>query len=362
MHPTGIHTKRENHWTIHQDGFESRVSAGATEKLPGWDKSRAKTSALSCHMEGHARKCMERYCELANKKTEQLYKVFSPCLDDHQIKKEELENKGALSEVCSNIVLKCLYLARIGRLDILWSVQQTGTICHKMDSSMQQTIGTINFLHSLHKWLPPILSCGQCGSTLSIGLLQDSDSAGDLEDSKSTSGGVMCIFGSRTFVPISWMCKKQTWVSRSSRESEIISLDAGLRMDGLLALGLWDLVIEVLWTTHGRPKPTQASTRETGAEIQRTPKFQQVLDHNVYLSNVDQVPSNEHLSERESQLYIFEDKEAVIKMIIKGRSPTLRTRVPHPPSCSGLVVWQNKIGREDSKKSTSIPKTNSQTF
>ena len=37
---------------------------------------------------------------------------------------------------------------------------------------------------------------------------KDSDFAGDLEDSKSTSGGVLCIFGSHTFVPISWMCKK----------------------------------------------------------------------------------------------------------------------------------------------------------
>ena len=59
------------------------------------------------------------------------------------------------------------------------------------------------------------------------------DFAGDLEDSKSTSGGVLCIFGSHTFLPISWMCKKQTSVSHSSTEAEIISPDAGLRMDGI---------------------------------------------------------------------------------------------------------------------------------
>ena len=76
--------------------FESRISAGATEKLPGWDKPRAKTSAWSYDMEGHARKCVERYCELANKITEKLYKFSHPCLDDHQIKKEELENEGEL--------------------------------------------------------------------------------------------------------------------------------------------------------------------------------------------------------------------------------------------------------------------------
>ena len=81
-----------------------------------------------------------------------------------------------------------------------------------------------------------------------LGLFQDSDFAGDLEDSKSTSGGTLCIFGSHTFVPISWMCKKQTSVSHSSTESEIISLDAGLRMDGIPALDLWDLIVTVL---HG---------------------------------------------------------------------------------------------------------------
>ena len=101
-----------------------------------------------------------------------------------------------------------------------------------------------------------------------LGLFQDSDFAGDLKDSKSTSGGVLCIFGSRALVPISWMCKKQTSISHSSTESEIMSLDAGLRMDGLLGLDLWDLVIEVLGMPHKIPKPTQACTRETGVETQ----------------------------------------------------------------------------------------------
>ena len=75
-----------------------------------------------------------------------------------------------------------------------------------------------------------------------LGLFQESDCAGDLEDSKSTSGGILCIFGSKTFVPTSWKCKKQTSVSHSSTESEIFSLDAGLRMDGIPALDLWDVV------------------------------------------------------------------------------------------------------------------------
>ena len=84
----------------------------------------------------------------------------------------------------------------------------------------------------------------QCRS----GLFQDSDFAGVLEDSKSTSGATLCIFGSHTFVPISWMCKKQTSVSHSSTESEIISLDAGLRLDGKPALNSRNQIVAVL---HG---------------------------------------------------------------------------------------------------------------
>ena len=52
---------------------------------------------------------------------------------------------------------------------------------------------------------------------------KNSDCAGDLEDSKSISGGTLCVFGSHTFNPISWMCKKQTSVSHSSKDAEIFS-------------------------------------------------------------------------------------------------------------------------------------------
>ena len=86
---------------------------------------------------------------------------------------------------------------------------------------------------------------GNTAKQCKLGLFQDSDFVGDLEDSKSTSGGILCIFGSHTFVPKSLMCKKQTAVSCSSTESEIICLDTGLRLDGLLALEQWDLIVSV---------------------------------------------------------------------------------------------------------------------
>ena len=109
----------------YRDMFESRISAGAKEKLLVSGKPDAEIiSSWSYDMEGHAKKCVERYCELANKTTQQLFKVATPCMYDHQSKEEENESVGELSTVCSQIVLKCLYLARIGRPDILWSVNK----------------------------------------------------------------------------------------------------------------------------------------------------------------------------------------------------------------------------------------------
>ena len=81
-------------------------------------------SSCFCDMAGRAKKCVERYCELVNKTTQQLYKVSTPCIDDHHFEEEETKSVGELSNTCSQIVLKCSYLARIGRPDILWSVNK----------------------------------------------------------------------------------------------------------------------------------------------------------------------------------------------------------------------------------------------
>ena len=60
-----------------------------TENLPFPQNLRI--SSWSYDMEGHAKKCVERYCELSNKATQQLCKVSTPCIDDHHFKEEEYE-------------------------------------------------------------------------------------------------------------------------------------------------------------------------------------------------------------------------------------------------------------------------------
>ena len=236
--------------------FESRTSASATEKLP----VAGRTIAWSHDMESHAKKCVERYCELAKKKkktVEQLYQV-------HLIKKKkkELETVGGLSKVFSRIVLKCLYWARIGRPDIPWSVSKLARAVTKWTRSCDKSlVRLISYIHNTSDYRQ-YCHVGNTAQHCRLGLFQDSAFAGDLEDSRTTQGKILCIFGSRTFVSISWMCKKETSVSHCSTESEVISVDAGLRMDGIHALDLGDLVVEVLHSSLNQPSIQENPVRQ----------------------------------------------------------------------------------------------------
>ena len=128
--------------------FESRISAGGEQKKCPFPQN-LRISSWSYDMEGHAKKCVERYRELANKTTQQLYKVSTPCIDYHHFKEEELKSVGELSKVCSQIVLKCLYLTRIGRLENLWSVNKLARSITKWTKAYDKRLNRlISYIHN----------------------------------------------------------------------------------------------------------------------------------------------------------------------------------------------------------------------
>ena len=102
------------------------------------------------------------------KKEEELYIVSSPCLGDHQCKQEELESVG----------------------DILWSVNKLARAVKKWtqacDRRLARLISHIHHTNDVRRYCHGGNTAQHCG----LGFLQDSDFAGDLENSKkkSTSG------------------------------------------------------------------------------------------------------------------------------------------------------------------------------
>ena len=114
------HTKSSS--TSAKNMFGSLTSAGKIEICCLVRENQTPRLPLGpTRMEGDAKTCVGRYCDLGNKNTEQLFRVSTPCVDNHHVREEESESVEESSNVCSCIVLICLYLGRIGRHDILLS-------------------------------------------------------------------------------------------------------------------------------------------------------------------------------------------------------------------------------------------------
>ena len=194
----------------------------------------------------------------------------------------------------------------------LWSVNKLARSITKWTKACDKRLNRlISYIHHTSEY-KQYCHVGNTAKQCRLGLFQDSDFAVDLEDSKSTSGGTMCIFGSHTFVPMSWMCKKQTAVSHSS-ESEIISLDTGLRLDGLLALDLWDPIVSFL----GNVSRVSDRSGQPDNDVHKHQKSQKKID---VMKDIDSVPSNVQSARQEALLCVFEDNEALIKIVSNGRS------------------------------------------
>ena len=93
------------------------------------------------------------------------------------------------------------------------------------------------------------------------------------------------------------------------QHAEIISLDAVLRMDGIPALTLWDLVKEMFHSVPNKiEQPKEELLRNPSADVKPNMQNPIQLQHtNVIPTNIDRIPSNTMHSGSSAVLYVFED-------------------------------------------------------
>ena len=82
---------------------------------------------------------------------------------------------------------------------------------------------------------------GDKHSELGPHLFADADFAGDGTTMRSTSGVFLVILGPNSYFPLAATSKKQTAVSHSTPEAEIVAADLAVRTEGTPALELWEV-------------------------------------------------------------------------------------------------------------------------
>ena len=100
-----------------------------------------------------------------------------------------------------------------------------------------------------------------------------------------------------------------------------------MRLDGLPALELWDLIVSVF----GNVSRVSDRSGQPDNDVHKHHKSQKKID---VMEHIDSVPSNVQSSRQEAFLYVFEDNEAVIKMIMKRQKSYNETCFQNPQSCS----------------------------
>ena len=97
----------------------------------------------------------------------------------------------------------------------------------------------------IHSW-PDLCATGWVGdpmSDLRPHLFSDADLAGCGQTQRSTSGVLHTVLGPASSFPIAVVCKRQSCVSHSTPEAEIVAMSSALRTVGLPAMFVWDVLL-----------------------------------------------------------------------------------------------------------------------
>ena len=138
--------------------------------------------------------------------------------------------------------MKIMYLARFARHDLLRAVGALATMITKWTPLCDRKLfQIIKYLNGSVAWRQ-IGFIGDGPDELELGLFSDANFAGDNATQRSTTGVFQALYGPHSFFPLSSQSKKQSAVSHSTVESEIVSADHAIRTAGLPALPLWEKI------------------------------------------------------------------------------------------------------------------------
>ena len=241
---------------------------------------------LSFNMRDYAQQACDLYLSLTGDKP--LKEVPTPFCPEGTFCPADDEEVGELAGCACKVLMKCLWLGRLARPDIIKPIGDLATQVQKWNKNCDKALHRlICYLHSSldHRLVGTV---GDPAESLRLRLYVDADFAGDRLDAKSTSGGFLVLYGENTFFPLAWICKKQTAVSRSTTEAEVISLAHSLFAEALPTAALWceilgrDVLLEVLEDNEATIKIVKKKGSAKLRHVSRTHRVNLASTYDVF--------------------------------------------------------------------------------
>ena len=149
-----------------------------------------------------------------------------------------------MAKSVASIFMNILYAARTARFDLLRA------ICHLACFITKWSVECDDKLHRLMSYISSSLKyrtvgwIGDLPDQLVPHFYADADFAGCTTTQRSTNGGFLVLRGPKSCFPIAGQSKRQSCVSHSTPEAEIVACDYGLRMTLLPSISLWDKLLK----------------------------------------------------------------------------------------------------------------------
>ena len=298
-----------------------------SDPVPAMNKP---VNVMTYDMKEFLSSCVDRYCELAKVERSTLEQVATPFHENRIAKPVEgNEPAGRLQPIASRVLMKILFAARMARWDLLRATQSLASRVTKWSRDCDVA------LHRLVCYIMSSLDVRMQGfigdrvNECQLWLFCDADWAGEF-DSKSTSGCALYLVGPNTYYPLNAFSKKQTSVTTSSTESEVVSANHGVRAQGLPSLSLWCFLWKEIQVISSAGRKAEPKARNPQEPIPILTKFDPEIDEIRYggadvggrsVANLNSL--NVHLSDK-FKVQLMEDNQATITIILKGDSEKLR--------------------------------------
>ena len=196
--------------------------------------------AVVFDMIDYAQQAVDLYTSITGSKLKPANTPFCP---EGSLIPADDEASGELAPNACKILMKALWLGRLARPDIVKPIGDMASCVQKWSRNNDKQLHRLICYINTTKTYRLVGQVGDDPRELHLALYVDADFAGEKSDAKSNSGGYLVLKGPNTFFPLAWVSKRQTSVSRSTTESEIVSLAHSLFQEGLPALSLWERLL-----------------------------------------------------------------------------------------------------------------------
>jgi len=218
-----------------------------TSRIDPVTKKQVRVMEYNC--EDFLTDCVNRYKELA--KVSVLKPVATPFIEEstsNSFPPDSGNNvpavqAGELQPIAACVLMKVLYGARMARFDLLRAVNGLACKVTKWDQECDRKLHRLMCYINCSKDIRMTGWVGDGKGDLGPHLFADADFAGDPETMRSTSGVFLTITGPNSSFPLAAVSKRQSAVSHSTPEAEIVAADLALRTEGIPAIELWSKLL-----------------------------------------------------------------------------------------------------------------------